>query len=64
MKDSREDKRIARESEGKWHAAYQNAWKRNPTRTLISVLGSVRASESPVALDGRLGVRSSPQHSQ
>lgn len=38
-----------------------NTWKRNPPP--LSVLGSGRTYESPVTLDGRLGVRSSLQHS-
>lgn len=29
MKDSLEDKRDVCKSEGKWHPAYQNAWKHN-----------------------------------
>lgn len=46
-----------------------NAWKRNPTPSIPplfppSVLGSGCIYESPVTLDSRLGVRSSPRHSE
>lgn len=64
MKDSPEDKRDVRESEGKWHPAYQMPGNVIPPLPLGLVLGSGRTYEGPVPLDSRLGVRSSPQHSK